>query len=168
MFKRGNIACFTCCLSFLFKCCLNFSLESQWTFHFVVIAYLINFAQKNQAYRDSWTLDARVGHWTLDAKFWTLDSGRWPLDARLWTLDSGRWTLDAGRWTLNADHWALILRTVLILCSQSGRVSQRRNDTLIILQTKNRADSFFITGKYHTKKQNITSHLKVFLKRATH
>ena len=50
----------------------------------------------------------------------------------------------------------------------SQRVSQRRNDTLIILQTKNRADSFFITGKYHTKKQNITRHLKVFLKRATH
>ena len=96
-------------------------------------------------------------------KSWTLDSGRW-------TLDSGRWTLtlDSGHWTLDADHWTLILRTVLILCSQSWRVSQRRNDTLIILQTKNRADSFFITGKYHTKKQNITSHLKVFLKRATH
>ena len=47
-------------------------------------------------------------------------------------------------------------------------VSQRQNDTLIILQTKNRADSFFITGKYHKKKQNITSHLNVFLKRATH
>ena len=84
-------------------------------------------------------------------------------------LDSGRksWTLDSGRWNLDNDHCRLILRTALILCSQSWRVSQRRNDTLIILQTKNRADSFFITGKYHTKKQNITSHLKVFLKRAT-
>ena len=106
-----------------------------------------------------WTLDA--GLWTMDAELRTLDSGRWALGAGLWMLDSGRWTLDAGRWTL-------ILRTVLILCSQSLRVSQRRNDSLIILQTKNRADSFFITGKYHTKKQNITSHLKVFLKRATH
>ena len=94
-------------------------------------------------------------------KSWTLDSGRWTLDAGLWTLDSGHWTLDA-------DHWTLILRTVLILCSQSGRVSQRRNESLIILQTKNRADSFFITGKYHIKKQKITSHLKVFLKRATY
>ena len=101
-------------------------------------------------------------------KGWTLDSGRWTLDPGLWTLDYGLWTLDYGRWTSDADHWTLILRTALILCSQSWHVSQRRNDTFIILQTKNRADSFFITGKYHTKKQNITSHLKVFLKRATH
>ena len=113
-----------------------------------------------KAYRNSWTLDARVGRWTLDAGLWTLDTG-------LWTLGSGLRALDSGRWTLDADHQTLILRTALILCFQSWRVSQRRNDTLIILQTKNRADSFFITGKYHTKKQNITSHLKVFSKRAT-
>ena len=87
-----------------------------------------------------------------------------------WALDEsvGRWTLDAGLWTLDASRVTLILRTVLILCSQSWRVFQRRNDTLINLQTKNRADSFFITRKYHTKEQNTTSHLKVFLKRATH
>ena len=109
-----------------------------------------------------WTLDS--GPWTLDPGRWTLDAGLWMLDSGIWTLDPGRWTLDSGRWTLDADHWALILRTALILCSQSWRVSQRRNDTLIVLQTKNRVDSFFITGKYHTKKQNITSHLKVFLK----
>ena len=62
----------------------------------------------------------------------------------------GLWTqeLNAGLQTLDAGLWTLILRTALILCSQ------RRNDTLIILQTKNRAGSFFITGKYHTKKQN--------------
>ena len=48
------------------------------------------------AYRNSWTLDARVGRWTLDAGLWTLDSGRW-------TLDSGRWTLDAGPWTLHLE-----------------------------------------------------------------
>ena len=35
------------------------------------------------AYRNSWSLDARVGRWTLDAGRWTLDAGRW-------TLDSGR------------------------------------------------------------------------------
>ena len=64
------------------------------------------------------------------------------------------------RWTLDADHWRLILRTALILCSQSWRVSQRRNDTLIILQTKNRVDSFFITGKYHTHKE--TNHNEPF------
>ena len=28
------------------------------------------------AYRNSWTQDARVGRWTLDAGLWTLDSGR--------------------------------------------------------------------------------------------
>ena len=111
--------------------------------------------QNCQAYRNSWTLDARVEHWALDAGLWTLDSGRWTLDAGLWTLDTGRWTLDA-------EHWTLILRAALILCSQSW------NDTWIILQTKNKDDSFFITGKYDTKKQNITSHLKVFLKTATH
>ena len=47
------------------------------------------------AYRNSWTLDARVGRCTLDAGFWTLDSGRWTLDAGLWTLDSGHYTPDA-------------------------------------------------------------------------
>ena len=48
------------------------------------------------AHRNSWTLDARVGRWTLDTGLRILDSG-------LWTLDSGRWTLDAGLWTLAAD-----------------------------------------------------------------
>ena len=33
-------------------------------------------AAKKEAYRNSWTLDARVGHWTLDAGCWTLDPGR--------------------------------------------------------------------------------------------
>ena len=46
------------------------------------------------AYRNSWTLDARVGRWTLDTGLWTLDAG-------LWTLDSGYWTLDPGPWTLH-------------------------------------------------------------------
>ena len=55
-----------------------------------------------RAYRNSWTLDARVGRWTLDAELWMLDSGCWTLDVGLWTLDSGRWTLNPGRWTLDA------------------------------------------------------------------
>ena len=42
-----------------------------------------------RAYRNSRTLDARVGRWTLDAGPSTLDPG-------CWTLDAGRWTLDAG------------------------------------------------------------------------
>ena len=66
------------------------------------------------AYRNSWTLDARVGRWTLDAGLWTLDSGRctldtgrWTLDAELWTLDAELWTLDAGLSTLNSGRWML-------------------------------------------------------------
>ena len=55
----------------------------------------------NLAQRNSWTLDARVGRWTLDAGLWTLDSGRWTLDTGLWTLDSGRWTPDAERQTVD-------------------------------------------------------------------
>ena len=45
------------------------------------------------AYRNSWTLDASIGLWTLDAGVWTLDSGCWTLDAGHWTLGSGHWTL---------------------------------------------------------------------------
>ena len=53
--------------------------------------------RSRMAYRNSWTLNARVGRWTLDAELWVLDSGLWTLDAGLWTLDSGRSTLDCGR-----------------------------------------------------------------------
>ena len=59
------------------------------------------------AYRNSWTLDAKVGCWTLDSGRWTLDAGCWTLDARLWTLDAGLWTLDPGCWTLDAGRWTL-------------------------------------------------------------
>ena len=48
------------------------------------------------AYRNSWTLDARVGRWTLDTGLWTLDSGRWTLDAGLWTLDATLRKLGSG------------------------------------------------------------------------
>ena len=59
------------------------------------------------AYRNSWTLDARVGRWTLDAGLWTLDSGLWTLDAALWTVDVELWTLNFGLWTLNSELWTL-------------------------------------------------------------
>ena len=49
------------------------------------------------AYRNSWTLDARVGRCTLDAGLCTLHSGRWKLDSLRWTLDRGPWTLGPGR-----------------------------------------------------------------------
>ena len=71
--------------------------------------------------------------------------------------------LDSGRWPLDADF----KDGPDIMLSELACFSETKNN-LIILQTKNRADSFFITGKYHRKKQNITSHLKAFLKRATH
>ena len=59
--------------------------------------------------KNSWTLDLRVGRWTLtlDSGRWTLDSGRWTLHARLWTLDAGFWTLDARLWTLDGGLWTL-------------------------------------------------------------
>ena len=63
----------------------------------------------NLAQRNSWTLDARVGRWTLEAGVWMLDSGRWTLDAEIWTLDSGHWSLDVGLWTLKARLWTLKL-----------------------------------------------------------
>ena len=47
----------------------------------------------NLAYWNSWTLDARVGRWTLDAEIWMLDSGRWTLDVGLWALKARLWTL---------------------------------------------------------------------------
>ena len=53
---------------------------------------------------ESWTLEARVGRWTLDAGHWTLDAGLWTLDAGLWTLDSGHWTLDATLRKLDSGH----------------------------------------------------------------
>ena len=56
---------------------------------------------------NSWTLDAKVGRWTLDSGRKTLETGRWTLDAGLWTLDSGCWTLDAGSWTLHSRGWTL-------------------------------------------------------------
>ena len=59
------------------------------------------------AYRNSWTLNARVGPWTLDAGGCTLDTGLWTLDSGLWTLDHGRWTLNVGRWSLDAGLWTL-------------------------------------------------------------
>ena len=49
------------------------------------------------AYRNSWTLNARVGRWTRDAELWMLDPGRWTLDPGRWTLDAALWTLDSGR-----------------------------------------------------------------------
>ena len=37
-------------------------------------------------YWSSWTLDARVGRWTMNAGRWTLDTGLWILNGGLRTL----------------------------------------------------------------------------------
>ena len=66
------------------------------------------------AYRNSWTLDARVGRWTLDTGLWMLNSGLWTPESGRRTLDAGPSTLDAGLrtldvrcYTLNNKLWAL-------------------------------------------------------------
>ena len=59
------------------------------------------------AYRNSCTLDTRLGRWALDAGLWTLDSGRWTLEVELWTLDSEPWTLNSGSWTMDTELWTL-------------------------------------------------------------
>ena len=50
-----------------------------------------------RTYRNSWTLEARLGRWTLDVGLWKLDSGLWTLDSRRWLLNSRRWTPDIER-----------------------------------------------------------------------
>ena len=66
------------------------------------------------AYRNSWTLDARVGRWTLDTGLWMLNSGQWTPESGRRTLDAGPSTLDAGLrtldvrcYTLNNKLWAM-------------------------------------------------------------
>ena len=54
-----------------------------------------------RAYRNSWTLDARVGRWMLDAGSRTLDAGPLMVDSQCWTLDATIWTLDSGHWALS-------------------------------------------------------------------
>ena len=71
--------------------CLNFCLPPK---QLKYVDYLIHFELFYRAYRNSWTLDARVGRWALYTGLWTLNAGRW-------TLDSGSWTLDAGLWILH-------------------------------------------------------------------
>ena len=61
-------------------------------------------SNKYWAYRNSWTLDASVGFWTLYAGIWTLNSRRWTFDAGRWTLNAARWTLHFGRWGLGTGH----------------------------------------------------------------
>ena len=64
-----------------------------------------------RSHRNSWTLDAKVRRWTLDAGLWALDPGLWTLDSGRWTLalKSRRWTLDPGLWTLDTGLWTLSL-----------------------------------------------------------
>ena len=95
------------------------------------------------AYRNPWTLDARVGRWTLDAGLWTVDAGFWTLDAGPWTLDAGLWTLHFGRsgyWTLDtvidccrteskSSFWFCLIKLLKIL---SMRISKDLIVTLVL------------------------------------
>ena len=85
-----------------------------------------------KTYRNSWTLNARVKRWTLDAGLWTLDSGHLTLDAECWTLDAGLWTLDAGLWTLGTvvvccrteskpSFWTCLIKLLKILSMQISK-----------------------------------------------
>ena len=67
-----------------------------------VLSKSVILERHKMAYRNSWTLDARVERWTLDTGLWILDAELWMLDSGRWTLDAGRWTLDSGRWTVDA------------------------------------------------------------------
>ena len=70
---------------------------------------MIRAGDKKKTYRNSRTLDASVGHGTMDPGLWTLDSGRWTLEAGLWMLGSGSWTFSAELWKLDSGHWTLPL-----------------------------------------------------------
>ena len=81
--------CSTPTLDFLENLCLhekNFHMVSLYKLDIPKIIYwsIINHGIPHRdhsfrAYRNSWTLDARVGLWTLYAILWTLDSGPWTL-----------------------------------------------------------------------------------------
>ena len=79
--------------------------ESKYLTEFLPLAIeFIEGITSSGSYRNPWTLDARVGRWTLDAGLWTLDCGQLTVDAGLWTLDAGLWTLDSGHWTLDSGR----------------------------------------------------------------
>ena len=54
------------------------------------------------AYRNSWTLDAKFGRWTLNPGRWTLDAGLRMLNARLWT--SKLWNSKLSKALKTMDH----------------------------------------------------------------
>ena len=79
--------------------------ESKYLTEFLPLAIeFIEGITSSGSYRNPWTLDARVGRWTVDAGLWTLDCGQLTVDAGLWTLDAGLWTLDSGHWTLDSGR----------------------------------------------------------------
>ena len=58
-------------------------------------------------YQNSFTLGARFGRWTQEARPCTQDP-----DARLWTMDAGLlWTLDAGGGTLGTESQTIDVKT---------------------------------------------------------
>ena len=53
-----------------------------------IVLYLMSLKHE-RTYRNFWTLDARVGYWTLEPGCWTLDAGIWKLDSGPCVLNSG-------------------------------------------------------------------------------
>ena len=72
-----------------------------------------------KTYQNSWTLDGRVGRWTLDVGPWTLDSGSWILDVVLWTLDSEFQTMNSLRWTPDIERQTVDVKTLKFKTVQS-------------------------------------------------
>ena len=138
------------------------------------------------AYRNSWTLDARVGRRTLDAGLWTLDSGRWTLDTGYWTLDAGLWALhdriwmlDSKLWTLDSGRWPLDVKTLKLKNIQcfgnngSILITSFLNSTLINIfchfshEIFSVAYSFQVTLSNHQKYQKPEVFISCGLGRST-
>ena len=94
-------------------------------------------------YQDTWTLDATVGHWTLD-------SGRWTFYAGLWTLDSEWWTLDVGLWRLGSELRRWMLDAVA-----------RRSGQLTLLSTGSEQNQNPVSGSAYSI-ENISSNVAIF------
>ena len=65
-----------------------------------------------RAYRNSWTLDARVERCTLDPGCCTLDAGLWTLDSGLSILDT---VVDCCRTESESSFWFCLIKLLKIL-----------------------------------------------------
>ena len=110
----------------------------------MIIFHHFHFLNLVVAYGNSWTLDTRVGGWTLEAGLWKLDSGRWTLGAGPWTLDPGPWTLDPGLWTLDSGLWTLDSRRWTMDAGLWTLDSGRRTLSLTVVEQNQNPVSFLL------------------------